>query len=175
MISFERLKKWSRGFHQWLRPSFRLTFREKRLIGQLTKAPYRVEQVLLIERISGILLGHLEADENLRAEAAHKSDMVAAMLSAIMTFVAVSFATEGHVMERMHVGGELEVWIETGEHVVLATVVRGAPPQWLGPRLKAVLAEIEETFSDSDDQFDVDGEFSRIDTRKTVLARCFKE
>ncbi len=85
---------------------------------------YRVEQVFLIHRETGLLLHHLSAGES----AVHDADMVSGMLTAIQDFVKDSFTTrKGDQLETMKVG-ELNVWIEQGPLAILAGVIRGNAP-----------------------------------------------
>jgi OOP family OmpA-OmpF porin len=85
---------------------------------------YRVEQVLLVHRESGVLLDHVLGPG---AESKGR-DMVAGMLTAIQDFARDSFGVaQGESLETMQVG-ELNVWIEPGARTLLAAVVRGHPP-----------------------------------------------
>lgn len=85
---------------------------------------YRVEQVFLIHRESGLLLQHVEAG----AAAVQDADLVSGMLTAIQDFVHDSFgAEESDTLDSMQVG-ELTVWIERGSQAVLAAVFRGNAP-----------------------------------------------
>jgi OOP family OmpA-OmpF porin len=95
---------------------------------------YRVEQVFLIHRQTGLLLQHV------LAESAHVPDaeMIAGMLTAIQDFVCDSFGIrEGEGLEAVQVG-DLTVWIEQGPHAVLACIVRGTAP----PELKEVCEDV---------------------------------
>jgi outer membrane protein OmpA-like peptidoglycan-associated protein len=94
---------------------------------------YRVEQVFLIHRKTGLLLQHVSASSG----AVQDADMVSGMLTAIRDFVHDSFGgreTEG--LDAFQVG-ELTVWVEQGPLAILAAVIRGNPPR----DLKAVFAE----------------------------------
>ena len=85
---------------------------------------YRVEQVFLIHRESGLLLQHVEAG----AAAVQDVDLVSGMLTAIQDFVHDSFGAEkSDALDSMQVG-ELTVWIERGSQAVLAAVFRGNAP-----------------------------------------------
>jgi OOP family OmpA-OmpF porin len=85
---------------------------------------YRVEQVFLIHRETGLLLQHVKAG----AAAVQDADLVSGMLTAIQDFVQDSFTTErGDALESIEVG-DLNVWIERGSHAVLAAVIRGNAP-----------------------------------------------
>jgi outer membrane protein OmpA-like peptidoglycan-associated protein len=85
---------------------------------------YRVEQVFLIHRETGLLLHHVQAG----TAAVHDADLVSGMLTAIQDFVHDSFSTErGDALESIEVG-DLNVWIEPGSQAVLAAVIRGNAP-----------------------------------------------
>jgi outer membrane protein OmpA-like peptidoglycan-associated protein len=85
---------------------------------------YRVEQVFLIHRETGLLLAHVEAG----GRTVQHLDLVSGMLTAIQDFVHDSFGSvEGEALDSMQVG-ELTVWIERGSQAVLALVIRGSPP-----------------------------------------------
>ena len=86
---------------------------------------YRVEQVFLIDKQSGLMLQHVVAP---KIEAQDPS-LVSAMLTAIQDFVKDSFdvrKSEGlHTLEF----GELTIWIEQGPSSVLAGIIRGNAPE----------------------------------------------
>lgn len=85
---------------------------------------YRVEQVFLIHRETGLLLQHVEAG----VAAVQDVDLVSGMLTAIQDFVHDSFGAEkSDALDSMQVG-ELTVWIERGSQAVLAAVFRGNAP-----------------------------------------------
>ncbi len=85
---------------------------------------YRVEQVFLIHRESGLLVQHVEVG----AAAVQDVDLVSGMLTAIQDFVHDSFGAEkSDALDSMRVG-ELTVWIERGSQAVLAAVFRGKAP-----------------------------------------------
>jgi OOP family OmpA-OmpF porin len=88
---------------------------------------YRVEQVFLIHRESGLLLQHVAAN----AVPSQDGDLVSGMLTAIQSFIQDSFgveASEGLETARI---GDLTVWIEQGPLGIVAAVVRGNSPQEL--------------------------------------------
>jgi outer membrane protein OmpA-like peptidoglycan-associated protein len=85
---------------------------------------YRVEQIFLIHKQTGLVLNHVVAP----SVATQDPDMVAGMLTAIQQFVRDSFSskeTEG--LGSLNIG-DLEVWLEEGPDVVLAAVIRGHAP-----------------------------------------------
>lgn len=98
---------------------------------------FRVEQVLLIHRESGLLLAEALSPSVERRE----SDLISGMLTAIQDFVRDSFSvSDEEALDTLKVGG-LSVWFERGPHAVVACVVRGAPPT----RVRTTLQEAVET------------------------------
>ena len=90
---------------------------------------FRVEQVFLIHRETGILLQHVAADAIVSPVDSKDADMVSGMLTAIQDFVRDSFGSrDGEGLEALEVG-DLDVWIEQGPKALLAAVIRGNAPQ----------------------------------------------
>ncbi len=88
---------------------------------------YRVEQVFLIHKETGLLLQHILAPH----VAAQDPDLVSAMLTAIQDFVKDSFKVEkGEALQSLQFG-EVTIWIEEGPQAVLAGIIRGNAPQEL--------------------------------------------
>ncbi len=88
---------------------------------------YRVEQVFLIHKQTGLLLQHILASH----VAAQDPDLVSAMLTAIQDFVKDSFKVEkGEALQSLQFG-ELTILIEEGPQAVLAGIIRGNAPQEL--------------------------------------------
>jgi outer membrane protein OmpA-like peptidoglycan-associated protein len=103
---------------------------------------YRVEQVFLIHRETGLVLHHVVA----HSVATQDPAMVAGMLSAIQQFVRDSFSGERtESLDSMEVG-ELKVWIEEGPHAVLAAVIHGHAPAGYRTAMKEALEAIEQKF-----------------------------
>ncbi|MBF2070507.1 OmpA family protein [Fischerella thermalis] len=100
------------------------TFAEVVLLRTLI---YRVEQVFLIHKQTGLLLQHILAPQ----VAAQDPDLVSAMLTAIQDFVKDSFNIEkGEALQSLQFG-ELSIWIEEGPQAILAGIIRGNAPQEL--------------------------------------------
>jgi hypothetical protein len=100
---------------------------------------YRVEQVFLVHRESGLLLQHVTAP----SIAAQPPDMVAGMLTAIQDFTRDSFGVaQEEMLETMKVG-ELTVWVEQGAQTLLAAVIRGHAPFEFRGELQRALETIE--------------------------------
>ncbi len=85
---------------------------------------YRVEQVFLIHRETGLLIQHSQLEE----VDAGDSDAVSAMFTAIQDFTRDSFsASKQEELDSVEIG-EYTVWIERGPHAILACVIRGIAP-----------------------------------------------
>lgn len=84
---------------------------------------YRVEQIFLIHRGTGLFLGHQSAEDI----PCRDPDQISAMLSAIEAFAYEAFHAEGRLESfRM---GDLSAWVEHGPSAALVAVVRGVAPQ----------------------------------------------
>ncbi len=88
---------------------------------------YRVEQVLLIHKHTGLMLQHIVAPK----VAAQDPSLVSAMLSAIQDFVRDSFNVPKHEGLHSLQFGELTIWIEEAPTCVLAGIIRGNAPEEL--------------------------------------------
>lgn len=85
---------------------------------------YRVEQVFLIHRESGLLIQHASLED----VDAGDSDAVSAMFTAIQDFIRDSFsASKEEELDSVEVG-KYTVWIERGPYAILACVIRGEAP-----------------------------------------------
>lgn len=99
---------------------------------------YRVEQIFLIHKETGLLLHQVTAG----GAAVQDADMVSGMLTAIQDFVHDSFSTrQDDQLETLQVG-ELTVWIEQGPLAVLAGVIRGNAPSELRTIFRETLERI---------------------------------
>ena len=99
---------------------------------------YRVEQIFLIHKETGLLLHQVTAG----GAAVQDADMVSGMLTAIQDFVHDSFSTrQDDQLETLQVG-ELTVWIEQGPLAVLAGVIRGNAPSELRTTFRETLERI---------------------------------
>ncbi|MCM0593611.1 MAG: OmpA family protein [Gloeotrichia echinulata CP02] len=99
---------------------------------------YRVEQVFLIHKHTGLLLQHLVAEE----VPTQDPDLVSAMLTAIQDFVKDSFTVaKGDGLQSLQFG-ELTIWVEEGPQAVLAGIIQGKPPQELRIVFQQAIAKI---------------------------------
>jgi OOP family OmpA-OmpF porin len=113
---------------------------------------FRVEQVFLIHRDTGILLHHVHGG----ADGLQDADMISGMLTAIRDFVRDSFrVAETEALESLKVG-DLSVWIEAGPHAVLATVIRGAAPANMRRSLETAIETVHLEFAHELESFEGD-------------------
>lgn len=130
---------------------------------------YRVEQVFLIHRPSGLLLQQVSAP----GVPVQDPDLVSAMLTAIRDFVGDSFKVrEDEGLQTLKVG-ELSVWVEQGPHALLAVVVRGAAPPALRATLQQALESVHAQYSDLLESFD--GNAARFEGARPLLETCFQQ
>jgi outer membrane protein OmpA-like peptidoglycan-associated protein len=129
---------------------------------------YRVEQVFLIHRETGLVLNHIVAP----SVATQDPDLIAGMLSAIQQFVRDSFQSknsETETLGSLNIG-ELQVWIEESPNAVLAAVVRGHAPADFRQAMNEVLEDIQRYFSSALANFKGDaGPFRAADERLAKL------
>ncbi|MCI0487346.1 MAG: OmpA family protein [Blastocatellia bacterium] len=129
---------------------------------------YRVEQVFLIHKETGLLLDHVTAD----AVEAEDADLVSSMLTAIQDFVHDSFKTKKTgSLEAMQVG-ELTVWTERGPAAVLAAVIRGNAPVELRRVLQDTLEIIHIEQTDAFESFE--GDASPFQSSRPSLEDCLR-
>jgi OOP family OmpA-OmpF porin len=114
---------------------------------------YRVEQVFLIHRETGLLLQHVQAGD----AGVQDADLVSGMLTAIQDFVHDSFGPGpgDSALDSMEVG-EFMVWVERGSQAVLAAVVRGTAPNEFRRLMQDVLDGIHVEQRDAFEAFSGD-------------------
>ena len=111
-------------------------------IVMLNSLEYRVEQVFLIHRKTGILLNHVEQENALNQNA----DMVSSMLTAIGDFVGDSFDVDNQQgLDNIQVG-DFSIFINQGPDTILAVASRGNAPSSLGDTMSQVLEDIQSQF-----------------------------
>jgi OOP family OmpA-OmpF porin len=129
---------------------------------------FRVEQVFLIHKKTGLPLGHAVAP----AVATQDPSLVSGMLSAVQDFVRDSFhTTEGQGLGRMNVG-DLDVWVEQGPDAIIAAVIRGIAPRALRDTLAETLENIHRQYGLQLERFD--GDTAPFAATDGELARCLE-
>lgn len=129
---------------------------------------YRVEQVFLIHRRTGLLLQHVSST----SAGVQDADMVSGMLTAIRDFVQDSFGGNREESLDSFKVGELTIRIEQGPEAVLAAVVRGTPP----PELSTVLAEAIEAIhlEQAEALVKFEGDATPFERARPRLEACLK-
>ena len=112
---------------------------------------YQVEQIFLIHGESGIVLEHVVAKDAIIQD----PDLVSAMLTAIQDFVKDSFDTRDD-LDTLRMGSDKSVWIEKGEHALIATVIRGTPPLDMRINYRELIEEIHIKSGSALEKFDGD-------------------
>jgi outer membrane protein OmpA-like peptidoglycan-associated protein len=141
------------------------TFAEVLLAHSLV---YRVEQVFLIHRDTGLLLQHLVAESAIVQDA----DMVSGMLTAIQDFVKDSFDSDSEEgLNTIHVG-DLTIILEQGPMAVLAGVVRGTPKRELREVFQLTLEEVHLQVGEALEAFD--GDTDPFEATRPYLEPCLR-
>ncbi len=110
----------------------------------LQNLQYRVEQVFLIHRESGLLIESCTAKDTPTKDPA----LISAMLTAITDFVTDSFEQEKTSDSLSSIQyGEWNLLIETGPHAVVALAVRGSVHQEIKERLQEITEAIHMQFN----------------------------
>ncbi|MEO0556640.1 MAG: OmpA family protein [Bacteroidota bacterium] len=132
---------------------------------------YRVEQVLLVHRETGLPLQHAVAPEVASANGEDDADLVSSMLTALRQFVGDSFDVDEDDALNAFQAGDLTVWAETGPDALLATVVRGTPSASFRERMAGVLATLHAKHAAAFDAFEGDATpfESTNDTLRSLL------
>jgi len=112
---------------------------------------YKVEQIFLIHGESGIVLDHVVAKDSIIQD----PDLVSGMLTAIQDFVKDSFNTQDD-LDTLRMGSDKSVWIEKGEHALIAAVIRGTPPLDLRVKYRELVEEIHIKSGTALEDFDGD-------------------
>jgi outer membrane protein OmpA-like peptidoglycan-associated protein len=166
-------------FNQLLEHSLSLRSLKWRLEALRTRKPfaevvllntmiYHVEQVFLIHKETGLVLRH----EIAKSVVAQDPDIVSGMLTAIKDFVQDSFgAEEGEDLETLRLG-ERSIWIEQGQHALVAAVVHGNPPLDFQTTLREAIEEIHFTKRTELENFS--GDDSVFEDIGYILSDCLK-
>ncbi len=111
---------------------------------------FRVEQVLLIERSTGLMLASTATDE----QALDDADVVSGMIDALIAFVQDAFeAPSNDGLQDFRVG-DLSVLVESGPQAVIASVVRGIPSADYSDKAAAMLETFHIQYADELAAFD---------------------
>lgn len=129
---------------------------------------YRVEQVFLIHRKTGLLLQHVVDGAGVVQDA----DMVSSMLTAIRDFVQDSFGSHSEeVLDNFQVG-ELTVMVEQGPRALLAALIRGSAPKDLRVVFQETIEQIQIEHAQTLDTFD--GDAAPFEKTRLSLEDCLR-
>lgn len=127
---------------------------------------YRVEQVFLIHRESGLLLQHVA----INLHSGQDADQISAMLTAITDFARDSFHVgRADTLESLRVG-ELAVTIVQGPHAILAAVVRGSIPPPVQASFETALESVHRQFGTALQTFS--GDAAGFEPARPLLEAC---
>lgn len=130
---------------------------------------FRVEQVFLIHRETGVLLHHVVQP----AVEAADADVVSSMLYAIHDFVHDSFRVQSNSgLEQIDMG-DLTIWIETGPRAIVAAVVRGTAPVEYRDALTKAVEAVHARYSGLLQHFN--GETAPFQVAEPILSDCLFE
>lgn len=130
---------------------------------------FRVEQVFLIHKETGLLLYNVAQPTLSVADA----DVVSSMLFAIQDFVQDSFRVEsGGALAQIEMD-DLTIWIERGPRALVAAVVRGTAPVEYRESLARAVEGVHARHSAALQQFD--GETAPFEATEPLLAACLSE
>ena len=133
---------------------------------------YRVEQIFLIHKETGLLLQHLISPVLLdKGTEIQDADMVSGMFSAIQDFARDSFGVKNESLEELQVG-ELTVWIEQGPQAFLAGVLRGNAPKELRLIFQEALEKIH--LEAKNELKDFQGDSSVFEVIRPLLEPCLQ-
>lgn len=129
---------------------------------------FRVEQVFLIHKKTGLLLQHIVAPQ----VSVQDPELVSAMLTAIEDFVQDSFAVgQGDRLQSLKLG-DLNIWLEEGPLGLVAGVTRGNAPQELRSVFQEAVEKIHLKFGVELNEFK--GETDNFIKSKPYLESCLK-
>jgi hypothetical protein len=129
---------------------------------------YRVEQVFLIHRKTGLLLQHVVGS----TVAVQDAGMVSSMLTAIRDFVQDSFGTQSEEFLDNFQVGELTVMVEQGPQALLAALIRGTAPKDLRVVFQETIEQIHLAHAQALDEFD--GDAIPLEQTRPHLEDCLR-
>lgn len=127
---------------------------------------FRVEQLFVIHRDSGLLIEHRTAP----GVQALAPDLVASMMTALRDFARDSFSVSEHQGLDSLALGDLTVWAESGPGAILAAVIRGQPPLGLRETMQRALEDVHMAHAEEIERFGTSGVPFAI--REGILERC---
>lgn len=130
---------------------------------------FAVQEAFLIARDTGLVLAHAHRDENLVLD----EDAVAAMLTAIQSFIQDSLGMSSDDPLRSAELGDRTLWVINGPEAILACVISGTPPRILRDELMALLESMHARYGERFDETD-DALANDIGLR-VLMQQCLRE
>ncbi|MEA3334504.1 MAG: SH3 domain-containing protein [Chloroflexota bacterium] len=126
--------------------------------------PFKVIELFLIHRETGLLLRHLTAE----GESWPDTDLIGGMLTAIRDFAGEAFGRgqEGQLDAIQY--GDRRILIEAAEHIYLAVVVEGVEPVGFRNHMRETVFDVENRFRYEFRDFD--GDFSAFGAVDPMLS-----
>jgi outer membrane protein OmpA-like peptidoglycan-associated protein len=131
----------------------------------LQTVQYRVEQVLLVHRETGLLLNSVTAAQ----VETQDPELVSSMLTAIADFVSDSFSAGKETLERIRFG-DLELQLLVGPQAILAVAVRGSATDDLALAANKTIESVHAEFGRA--LLNFEGDRSAFDDSSRLLSRC---
>jgi len=129
---------------------------------------FRIEQVFLIHRDSGLLIQHVY-QENIEVG---DSDAVSGMLTAIQDFIRDSFSTTKQEELDSVDMGDYTVWLERGPYAVLACVIRGMAPYGFRGTMRGILETLHARYGRALQAFE--GDATTLAPARPLLEKALK-
>ena len=129
---------------------------------------YRVEQVFLIHKETGLLLAHVQAAN----AGAQDADMISGMHTAIQDFMSDAFQAEGDGKSTTQ-RGDHTLWGESSRRLTLAAFIRGIAPEEYRETLKAALERI--SIEQRTALANFSGDAAPFEASRPVLENCLQE
>ncbi|NNF51890.1 MAG: hypothetical protein HKN59_05560 [Gammaproteobacteria bacterium] len=127
---------------------------------------YRIEQVYLINRERGLMVGHVQNE----SAVAQDADAVSAMFTAIQDFVSDSFSPDHRQLLETADIGEFTVWVLHGPYSMMACVIRGEPPRGVRDELAEILERINLQYGEALEDFT--GDSDSVEGVEDLLGEC---
>jgi hypothetical protein len=128
---------------------------------------YRVEQVFLIHRESGLLIRHVSSEG---VQQLRDMDAVSGMLTAIQDFIKDSFSVnETDHLDTVEIG-DYTVFLTRDAHVVLACVIQGIAPYSLRENFETALQTMNRLHGELLKNFDGDSDL--LEPADAILHSC---
>ncbi len=170
----EAMKKLVESINQRIEQTLRRSLFKKRLQAKITgvpeselvlkdSLPFKIEQIFLIHKDSGLLLSHVAASN---AAAKVDEELISGMLTAIRNFVIEAFSTDHKQDLNAIQYGDLSIIVEPASYFYLALVTSGIEPAGLKDDIQQLNRKIHNRFYRSLRYFDGDitqfGEMPRL-------------